>query len=146
MSSTAAAPAPFDQSEQIVLSRLWWVGPLAVIASAAANLIVRLIALALLNIPPHFRPLDIPGPTVSLTIIGVTGAVIVFAVVSRLARRPIRIFRVIALVVLLLSFLPDLRMLAIPNVGAQAVGTLMFMHIVAAAISVGMLTTLVREK
>jgi hypothetical protein len=141
MSSSTTAPA---QLEQIRISRLWWVGPLAVVATVAANLIVRLAALALFDIRPNFPPLSNAGPTVAFTIIGTSGAVIVFAIISRFARRPVRLFRIIAAIVLLISFLPDVRML--PFESAAAVGTLMLMHVVAAAVSVGMLTTLAREK
>jgi len=140
MSSTASAPARSERTERIAIHRRWWAGPLAIIASVVANLIVRFIALAVFDIPGRFSPLANPGPVIALTTLGVAGAVIVFAIVSRFARHPARLFRVIALVVLLLSFLPDLRLLKVQGATVPAVGTLMFMHIVAAAISVGLLT------
>src|SRR5262245_33092727 len=134
------------QTEQIVTGRLLWLGPLTVIISVVANVIIWLIAKAVLNIPPRFAPLADPGSVIVLTIIGVTGAVIVFAIVSRFARHPIKLFRIIALVVLLLSFLPDIGLLTIPGMSTPAVIVLMLMHVVAAAISVGLLTNLSREK
>lgn len=143
-SATTAAPG----TERIASGRLWWVGLLAVIASAAANEAVRTIAVALFAISPQFAPLTRP-PVLFWTFVGVTGAVIAFAVVGRYAARPIRTFTRIAAAVLVLSWLPNLWMLAarpFPGTTVQSVGTLMFMHVVAAALSVGLLTTLGREK
>jgi len=83
---------------------------------------------------------------------GVLGAVLVFAILRRFARRPVRIFRVVAVIVLVLSFVPDLWLLAardrlpFPGATLQSVATLMFMHVVAAAIAVGMLTTTGRRQ
>lgn len=56
------------------------------------------------------------------------------------------VFRRMAFVVLLLSFLAPLALLAsgAPGATVAAVGTLMAMHLVAAVISVGPLTTLTR--
>ena len=137
-----------SQAERIATGRLWWVGPLAVITSVVANSIVRVIAVALFDISPEFAPLAW-GPLIFLTVAGVTGAVIVFAVVSRFSRRPIRLFRIIAAVTLLLSFTPAFALLAakpFPGTNARSAGTLMLMHVVAATISVGLLEKLTREK
>jgi hypothetical protein len=62
--------------------RLWWVGLLAIIASVAANLLVRLLAVATLDIPHDFEELNGDGAVITvigLTALGVLGAVIVFA-------------------------------------------------------------------
>ena len=77
---------------------------------------------------------------------------IVFALVARRARHPITTYRRIAVVALLLSFLPDIGLLLnanaapFPGITIQSVGTLMVMHIVAAVISVYLLTTWTVEK
>jgi hypothetical protein len=124
--------------------RLWWVGVLAIIASVAANVLVRLFAVAVLDISPAFEPLSGYGDVISLTAFGVLGAVIVFALLARFARRPILMFKRIAAVALVLSLVPDLLLLvaSVPGATAVSVGVLMLMHVVAWAISVGMLTTL----
>jgi hypothetical protein len=72
------------------------------------------------------------------------GAVIVFVLLARFARRPILMFKRIAAVTLVLSFMPDVLLLVASEPGATAasVGVLMSMHVVAWAISVGTLTTL----
>ena len=124
--------------------RLWWVGLLAIIASVAANVLVRLLAVATLDISPAFEPLSGYGDVISLTAFGVLGAVIVFALLARFARRPILMFKRIAAVALVLSFVPDVWLLvaSVPGATAVSVGVLLVMHVVAWAISVGMLTTL----
>ena len=115
--------------------------------AAVANQIVQLLGLSLFNISPEFPPLQ-PGPPIAFTIMGVLGAVVVFAIVGRASRHPIRLFRMIALIVLVLSFIPDIALLAtgaMPGTSLVAVGTLAVMHVVAWAITVWMLTTLARE-
>ncbi len=69
----------------------------------------------------------------------------VFGAVRRFASQPIRLFRIVAAVALLMSFLPDLWLLTdtasrtFPGATVQAVGTLMVPHIVAATTVVWML-------
>jgi hypothetical protein len=79
-----------------------------------------------------------------LTALGVLGAVIVFALLARFARRPLLMFKRIATVALVLSFVPDILLLVASEPGATlaSVGVLMSMHVVTWAISVGMLITL----
>ena len=135
-----------EGGKRISFRRLLWVGPLAVLASVIANVLVSITAVALVGISPEFEPLYL-RPVIGFTAVGVLGAVIVFALVARFSRRPVRLFRRIALVVLLLSFVPDLSLLnASPYAGTtvQSVIALMLMHVVACLISVSLLTTLTR--
>ena len=123
---------------------LLWVGLLAILASVGANVLVRLLAAATLDLSPASLELLDYGGVIVLTTFGVLGAVIVFALLVRFARRPILIFKWIAVVVLLLSFVPDVLLLvaSVPGATAVSVGVLMSMHVVAWAISVGTLITL----
>ena len=74
------------------------------------------------------------------------GAVSVFVAVRRFAPQPIRLFHIIAVVALLLSFLPDVWLLTdaasdvFPGATGGSLGTLMVQHMAAAAIVVWMLT------
>ncbi len=126
--------------------RLWLVGLRTLVASIIATLVVRQAAVATLDIPTEFPPLAEPGPTVFFTAVGVFGATAVFAVVRRRSDRPEVLFRWIALGVLMLSVLPDLWLLsdgaagAFPGATPAAVGVLMLMHLVAAAVIVWFLT------
>lgn len=136
-----------EGGKRISFGRLLWVGPLAVLAAVIANVLVSITAVALVGISPEFDPLHV-RPVIGFTVVGVLGAVIVFALVARFSRRPVRLFRRIALVVLLLSFVPDLSLLyASPYAGTtvQSVIVLMLMHVVAWLISVSLLTTLTRK-
>jgi hypothetical protein len=140
--TTAASNSP---TGRVALGRLLWVGPLAIIASAIANALLQQIAAALLRPDPAFLPLSF-GPPIFFTVVGVLGAVIVFALVARFARDPIPLFRRIALVVLIVSFVPDVLMLFANTPGATVanVVVLMLMHVVAWAITVELLTRLTR--
>ncbi len=135
-----------EGGKRISFRRLLWVGPLAVLASVIANVLVSITAVALVGISPEFEPLHL-RPVIGFTVVGVLGALLVFALVARFSRRPVRLFRRIALVVLLLSFMPDLSLLnASPYAGTtvQSVIALMLMHMAAWLISVSLLTTLTR--
>ena len=131
------------RGEGIAFGRLLWVGPLAAVTAAVVNVLVRTISVVLFDIPPDFQPLTL-GPVIGSSIVGALGATIVFAVLGRFARRPIRLFRIIAVVVLFLSFLNPV--VALSDASLQMILTLEFMHAVVAAISVGLLTTLGRDK
>jgi hypothetical protein len=88
-------------------------------------------------------------PPVIFTIVGVLGAVIVYAVIGRFSRQPVRLFRRVALVTLVVSFIPDILMLITgfnPGTTAANVAVLILMHVVAWAITVGMLTRLARTE
>jgi hypothetical protein len=111
--------------------------------AAAANSLVRVISVILFDIPPDFQPLTL-GPVVISSVVGALGATVAFGIVVRFARRPIRLFRTVAVVVLLLSFLNPI--LALPEASLQTILTLEFMHVVVAAVSVGLLTTLARSE
>jgi hypothetical protein len=136
-------------SERVDLRRLLWVGPLAIVAALAANAVVRAVLLAVLDVPDTFTPLASPS-FVALTIVGVLGAVIVFAVIGARAKRPITTFRKVAFWALLVSFLPDIGLLfgggGMPPASLSNVLGLMLMHVVAYAISVSLLTLLARQR
>jgi hypothetical protein len=137
--------------ERVRFSRLWWVGPLAIVASILGNLAVRALALALFDISPAFLPLSTPQPTIFFTAAGVLGAILVFAAVGRFSRQPARTYSVIATVALVLSLIPNVLLLVNPEgamfggIDAISVGVLMAQHVVAAAITVWLLLTLAVE-
>jgi hypothetical protein len=113
----------------------------AALAAIVVNVLVRAIAIALFDIPEAFEHLALRAVIVS-TLAGVIAAGLVFAVIARVARNPIKTFTIVAAVALVLSFAaphsvglhdpPDY-----PGTDAAAVGTLMLMHVLTAAIVVG---------
>ena len=129
-------------SADIELHRLRLVGPLTVLAAIAAVLGVRVVAVSILG-PSELPALSWAGVIVFTTVL-VTAAVLVFAVVARVAATPVRTYRRIALVALVLSFIPDFLL---PGSGAPratwpAVSALMVMHVVAWWVTVQMVTRL----
>jgi hypothetical protein len=125
---------------------LWLGAIMAVVGAVAATLATRALLLTVLDVPPEFPPLAGPGPTIFLTVVGAVGAVVVFAILGRVSSRPVARFRRVALIALVLSFLPDVWLLtdgaagAFPGATPAAVGTLMVLHIVAAGVVVWALT------
>ncbi len=141
MASITSSAQP---TERVAFSRLLWVGPLTILAAIVANIIIQQIAVAVLQPDPAFIPLTFAAP-IAFTLIGVLGAVIVYAVIGRVSRQPVQLFRRVALVTLVVSFIPDILMLITgfnPGTTAANVAVLMLMHVVAWAIAVGMLTRL----
>ena len=130
-------------ASSIQLKKLWWAGPLTVVAAIVGVLIVRAIAVAILPAPyaPGLAMLMLP---VILTLILCTGAVLVFALVGRFAKNPVRTYLIISAIFLVISFLPDLAAVSAPFPGAgwPYSITLMIMHVVAGFITVYMLIKL----
>jgi uncharacterized protein DUF6069 len=129
-------------AERVPAGRLLGVGVLAAVFSAVASAVVLAVASSL------FGPVVIPpdeavtfGQVMAASVAGAVGATILFAVISRFTRRPMRAFWGIAAVGLLLSFLP----IAMAGVTGSSAGTLAFMHVLAAATNVGLLTRLGRK-
>jgi len=130
-------------TERIALGRLWWASLLAGIAAIVANVVVYFIASAAGAIP---QSVLIPGMNQPITVVLVILnsfvpailAAVLLALLNRFTRRPVRIFRIIAAVLLVLSFANPLTL---PGAPLAMILALDLMHIVAAAIIVGVLTT-----
>jgi hypothetical protein len=129
-------------AERVPAGRLLGVGVLAAVFSAVASAVVLAVASSL------FGPVVIPpdeavtfGQVMAASVAGAVGATILFAVIGRFTRRPMRAFWGIAAVGLLLSFLP----IAMAGVTGSSAGTLAFMHVLAAVTNVGLLTRLGRK-
>jgi len=134
-------------TSSIQLKKLWWVGPLTVLASVVGVLIVRAIALAVL-VPPYAPGLEMIMIPIFLTVVLCTGAVLVFALVGRFAKNPVRTYIIISSVFLIISFLPDIAVVSAPMPGAgwPYSITLMIMHVVAGFITVYSLVRLTAVK
>lgn len=120
--------------------RAWVVWLRTILAAVAVNLVLRIVAVAVFDIPSAFQPLVVAMPTVFLTVVGVGAGLGVALAVDTMSEQPVPLFRRIVLVALLLSLLPDLWMLtesgaaAFPGATVPAVMTLMLQHVAAAAI------------
>ena len=103
------------------------------------NVVIRTVAVSALGIGEGFLPLGV-GPTVFFTVVGMTGAVVVFGVMQRFAKRPVRVFRRVASAVLQVSLVPDVLMLfsgSMPGTTVAGVLTLMTEHVASWAVAVG---------
>ncbi len=138
-----------DTRELVSARRLLWAAPLAAVLAAALNLGVLAIAVALGAVPSGF-PLLNPGSVIGSSVVGVILGAVVFALLARLTRHPVRTFRIVAVVALLLSFATPLMAATgrIPDAGtvtAGTVATMLLMHVVAAGVAVTILPALTRE-
>jgi len=116
--------------------------------AGVTNVLIRTVAVSVFGIGEGFLPLGV-GPTVLFTVWGMLGAVVAFGLILRFARRPVRLFRRVALVVLLISLVPDVLMLfsgSMPGATVAGVVTLMVEHVASWAVAVGVLTTLAGEE
>lgn len=120
----------------------WWrlvaVGVGTVLASAIVNVLVALALASALQVPVGFTPLR-PSSVASLTVSGVVGAVVVFALLARFSANPVRTFRAVAVAVLVVSWAAPLLVWAFhafPGTSGPAVLSLMALHAIAAGLSV----------
>ena len=108
MPLTTVAPADDSNAarrDYVSWRRLLWVAPLTV---AAAVLVNVAIAFLLRAINPDLNEMGLLGrPNVVLTLEGAVLAVIVFALMVWLVPHPIRWFRVVGVLALLISLIPD---------------------------------------
>ena len=124
--------------------------PLVALVAAAVNTIVYFAATGLGFIDRNL-PVTTPGGEHPLTVtsvvvssaVGAIGAAIVFFLIGLFVRYPVRTFRIVATVVLVLSLAMPLTISGAP---AAMILSLMAMHVEAWAVSVGLLTTLARPR
>jgi NADH:ubiquinone oxidoreductase subunit K len=143
-----STPTSPTKTESVKMGRLWWAGLLAAVVAAIGNILVLLITDALFTVPDSFPPFAI-GPVTFFSVVGVVGATIVFALLGRFTKRPIYWFWIISIVVLLLSFIPNIVTLVgntLPGTNVAGVVSLMIMHVVAAAAAVGILIRVAGER
>jgi len=136
------------QLERVDYGKIWWVTLVAAGVAAVINAIIFIIGDALgafpktVLLPSNNEPLSL-GAVIFISIVGVIAGGIVFAVIGRFSRRPIRLFTIVALVFLVLSFSSPF---SIPNAPAGYIIALLLMHVVAGLATIGLLTTLARRQ
>jgi hypothetical protein len=102
---TRADDAAAERRDHVSWKRLLWVAPLAV---ALAVLVNMAIATLLRAINPDLNEMGLLGrPNVILTLEGAVLAVIVFALMVWLVPHPIRWYRIVGVLALLISLVPD---------------------------------------
>ncbi len=121
-------------------------GAIALFGSVIANLVVWAILETVLDIPADFMPLD-AFPIALFTALGAIAATIVYWIVRRISATPDHTFTIIAIVVLVLSIVPNVIMAVTPEgspfpfpVTATGMLALIIFHIVAALVDIWALT------
>jgi len=95
-----------DRRDGVSWTRLLWVAPLTVVVALAVNLAIKTVLVAL---NPSLAEMGQLGrPLVILTLEGAILAVIVFALMVWLVPHPIRWYRIVAVIALIISLIPDL--------------------------------------
>src|SRR3984893_1757661 len=118
-------------------------GAAALIGSAVANSMVAAVLRVVLDVPAGFSPLQAIS-VLSLTIVGVMAAVLVFAAISRLSARPVRLFTIVASVALVISWAAPLAVYftnAFPGTNASRIVALMALHCLAPVVTIALLRT-----
>jgi hypothetical protein len=134
--------------QSFALRKLVWVGPLTIVVAALVNLMIRSIAVAFFGVPDDFIYLQAPF-VIGSTLIFLLFAFLAFVLVGRLARRPVRFYRILVPVALFISFLnPVMALVGLfpaPGMNLHIFWTMIAMHTVTALITVSLLTTLAVE-
>jgi hypothetical protein len=106
MTATTFDETPAERRDGVSITRLLWVGPLTVVVALVVNLIIKTLVQAL---DPSLTEMGQLGRSlIILTLEGAILAVIVFALMVWLVPHPIRWFRIVAAIALLISVIPDL--------------------------------------
>lgn len=149
MQNAQTRGAEFTASGRLAWRRLLPVALLAALLAAVANALVYFAASGLGFIPQDVlvsspggeQPIGL-APVVVSSVAGALGAALVFALIGLFSRRPVRLFRIVATGVLVLSFAMPLTISRAP---LSMVLSLEAMHVVTWAVAVGLLTTLARR-
>jgi len=122
--------------------RLAVVGASLTIVATIADVAVAMALRSWLHVPAGFQPLTTPA-VVSVTIVAMIAATVVFAWTARTQADPVRKFLKIATVGLVLSWLPELAIWVTAVFHDTTTGgilSLMALHVVAAGCAVAILT------
>jgi len=128
------------------LPRLWRAAASTVAAAVVAVLAVRAAAVRVLHPDPAFTPLSVASPVVGTIVFTVVAIYVFLGMVSY--PNPVRTWRRVAAVVLILSFVPNVLM-GISHImggGWPEACVLMTMHVVVWAICITLLPSLAITK
>ena len=147
---TTSVPVPASvkpASRAARRGRFALIGLATVVVATLANVLVYFVGGALVAYDAQFLPLaDVSGAIV-FTLPAAIGAVLVYAALLRFARRPARTFKIVSAIVLVIATIPDFTYIpTVPGATGGQTAVLVIMHIVAAGVIVGMLTTLARPE
>jgi hypothetical protein len=146
LSSSSSSPAPVPPRD-VSRGRFVLVGFGTVFAAVLANLLVYFIGSVVVGYDPQFVILANASGTILFTVVPAIVAVLLYAALMRFTGNPARIFTNIAVVVMILSLIPDLIYIpSLPGATTGQTAILMVMHVVAAVVIVSVLTTQTRSQ
>jgi hypothetical protein len=136
--------------ERVAVGRLIWVGPLTITLAVAVNLIVRSLAVTFFGVSASFPYLQVPVIVIT-TLVFLVVALLVFVLIGRVSEHPVRTFRIVGSLALLLSFLNPVLQLAghwLPATGMNlsSFWAMIVMHLASALITIILFTTLAIEQ
>src|SRR5215216_6716348 len=106
MTVTTYDDSAAERRDGVSFPRLLWVAPLTVVVALVVNLIIKTLLQAL---DPSLAEMGQLGrPLVILTLEGAILAVLVFALMVWLVPHPIRWYRIVGVIALVISLIPDL--------------------------------------
>ena len=146
MSSNAVSSSVPQQSETGGWGRFALVGLATIVVAVLANVVVYFIASGFVTYDSRFLPLVSVGGAIIFTVVPAVVAVLLYAVLRRMATNPARVFTIIAAVAFVVTLIPDfLYAPTVPGATASQIAVLVVMHVAAAGVIVGMLTRLARS-
>jgi hypothetical protein len=106
LAATTFEETPAERRDGVSFTRLLWVAPLTVVVALLVNLVIKTVLQAL---NPSLAEMGQLGrPMIILTVEGAILAVLVFTLMVWLVPHPIRWFRIVGVIALLISLIPDL--------------------------------------
>jgi hypothetical protein len=115
---------------------------MTVVAATLANALFYYAAGQFVAYDSQFAPLENVSGAVIFTLFFAVGAVLLYAVLRRFTRQANRIFTVISAVFLVVSVIPDITYIpTVPGSSNAQTAILIVMHVIAAAVIVGMLSS-----
>ena len=144
MANQKKSQVPEIPSPQADLGTVLKFGLIAAALAAVANAIVYFVGDALIDIPSDFTPLENASAPIFFSVLGALAATGVYFWLAKSNSHPEAAFQRIALIALLVSFVPNILILfAKPeNLGTvepAPVFLLMVMHVVVAAVCIAVL-------
>ena len=147
MGSTSTRSPP---QERVATRKLVWFGPLTIVLAVVVNLVVRACAVSFFGVSSSFPYVRAPVIIVT-TVVFLVLALLVFVLLGRVSNHPVRSFRIVGSIALVVSFLNPLLQLAghwLPATGMNLpiFWTMIVMHCDSALITISLLTTLAVEQ
>jgi hypothetical protein len=122
-------------------------GLATVVAASIANVLVYYVGDLFIRYDPAFVELGSAFGIAIFTLVLSIGAVPVYAMLLHSVKHPERVFTIVSAVLLALSVIPDITYIpSVPGASNAQTSVLILMHIVAAAVIVGMLTRHTRQR